>query len=163
MYCKLNMVFTSTMARTNFWKGKTFLTLDHLVLFCRLASVCGVTLNPVALIQVPKRRTISESDGVLESIPSSNVMVTNGSVVVNGSVLNVANKMPSPGYTDKVSSSWNGLSCERQMSWPASTTDETWKKAPLSPAPSFANVATPKHQSQSNENSIVLEMNSLPS
>lgn len=157
------MAVKFTMARINFCKDKNLLAYDHVVLFCRLASVCGVTLNPVALIQVPKRRTISESDGVLESLPLPNVLGTNGSIVVNGSVLNVANKMPSPGYTDKVSSSWNGLSCEPQMSWPASTTDETCKKAPLSPAPSFSNVATPKHQSRSNENSIVLEMNSLPS
>lgn len=126
--------------------------------------MCGVTLNPVALIQVPKRRTISESDGILENKPLPEMLVSgSGSITCNGSVQSVQNKAPSPGYTDKVSSSWNGLTCERQMSWPQTTANGSCKKLVITPAASFTNVTSPGHQSSSNGNNIVLEMESLPS
>ncbi|KAE8752294.1 hypothetical protein FOCC_FOCC001087 [Frankliniella occidentalis] len=110
----------------------------------RLASVCGVTLNPIALIQVPKRRTISESDRVI------------------GNTQEVANQDSDfTGHSETVSSSWNPLTCERQFSWPPSNANGSCKV--LSPSASLKEVSIQPDQHRRNSNSIILEMSSLPS
>ncbi|KAJ1522556.1 hypothetical protein ONE63_001742 [Megalurothrips usitatus] len=114
----------------------------------RLASVCGVTLNPIALMQVPKRRTISESEGGHDNkSPVENVLPNN--------------ETTGPSRSMVVSS--NALTCERQLSWPPSHVNGTCKPLPLTPSGSLKEIATAQKKNQSDSNSIVLEMNSLPS
>lgn len=121
----------------------------------RLASVCGVTLDPIALIQLPKRRTISESDKLPDSKTSN--LSTECHLLKNGTVLNMGNKsLASTGYTDSVSPSWNPQTTDRQLSWPPANVNGSCKALPLE---KIADQDRPR----SNSNSIVFEMNSLPS
>lgn len=129
----------------------------------RLASVCGVTLNPVTLMQLPKRRTISESDRALKNKPLPDILGANGSILGSGSVLDTANKSEtSPPYSDHVSLSWNVLTCDRQFSWPPSSTNGSCKIVPLPPSNSFTEVAI-HDKKKTTPNGTVVEMSSLPS
>lgn len=126
------------------------------IIFYRLASTCGVTLDPIALMQVPKRRTISDSDKALESKPvlgdTSSINEPDiGSIV--SSLKRCSDSIPSP-YIPP-------LKVDRQSSWSPSGTNgrHPMMEVTSSVHSSNGSIGRPR----SNSNSIILEMNSIPS